>query len=775
VSHAKVLAIAMGAVLAATPLTATTYIVPSDKEMIQRADDIIVGTALSSHAEITPAGSVVTFNELRIERILKGTGRSGETMRIKEFGGQVGSTVSHSPGTPAYVAGSRYLIFTEMDVDGERSTWGVGLGQFEFRHSVRGRQLLVRGSGIGGFDAADLEPHAELARDAAAFLAFVEATVDFKAVDAAYFVSEHAALQPATDAVVSAFTRGSYLLTAGATAFFRHNTPAVAFVTARTQPSTNGPQSVDIANGQWNAASGGTVSFSRGAQDDTALGGQNPDGKQAVLFNDNGTFTSGAAGRAFLNCSGGGCITYMLDGEQFFPMTEVDVVISNSVQVQSCLNSVMTHEVGHTLGFRHADKNQASPEGACAAPLDCDSIAIMTAVTQCGFNGVLQNWDTRAVSAVYGSGTPPPCTDVSISSVSANPTTITQGETTTLTVNATGTAPLSYQWYVGTPPNTSNPVGGGNAASIVVAPQTTLSFWARVSNSCPSSMDSSAVTVTVNPPACPTVSVSVPTGQAVPGGVQLSVVASGGTSFTYQWFAGDTPGTGGTFIGSTNPITVNPSVQTSYWARATNQCGNSGLSAGTIVVTPPCTAPAIQTATASPSSINSGQTSTLTASATGTSISYQWYRGNPGDTSTPVGTGASVSVSPAQTATYWVRVSSGCGAPAANSGPVTVVVTTPCAAPSITQPPNQKISRGTSTTISVTASGTQPLTYQWFRGNSGDTSSPVGGNAAAVSTGVLQTTTRFWVRVTAGCGTAANSGTVTIEVVVPARRRAVKR
>jgi ELWxxDGT repeat protein len=64
---------------------------------------------------------------------------------------------------------------------------------------------------------------------------------------------------------------------------------------------------------------------------------------------------------------------------------------------------------------------------------------------------------------------------------------------------------------------------------------------------------------------------------------------------------------------------------------------------------------------------------TLSVGATGTSLSYQWYIGTSGDTTTPISgaTGASVNVTPSVTTTYWVRVNS-CGPVDSTSATVTV-------------------------------------------------------------------------------------------------------
>jgi hypothetical protein len=81
------------------------------------------------------------------------------------------------------------------------------------------------------------------------------------------------------------------------------------------------------------------------------------------------------------------------------------------------------------------------------------------------------------------------------------------------------------------------------------------------------------------------------------------------------------------------------------------------------------------------------------------------------------------------------------------------------------QPQSQTIPRNTSTTLSVTASGTGTLTYQWYRGTSGTTSNPISGaTSPSYNTGRLNKGTyRYWVRVTGSCG-VVNSATATITV-----------
>ena len=68
-----------------------------------------------------------------------------------------------------------------------------------------------------------------------------------------------------------------------------------------------------------------------------------------------------------------------------------------------------------------------------------------------------------------------------------------------ITVTATGTS-LTYQWYSGTSPSISSPIGGATTNSYL--PPTTVrgtfKYWVRVTNGSGCTADSTTATVTVN-------------------------------------------------------------------------------------------------------------------------------------------------------------------------------------------------------------------------------------------------------------------------------------
>jgi hypothetical protein len=118
----------------------------------------------------------------------------------------------------------------------------------------------------------------------------------------------------------------------------------------------------------------------------------------------------------------------------------------------------------------------------------------------------------------------------------------------------------------------------------------------------------------------------------------------------------------------------------------------------------------------------------------------QWAQGQ---TYTAAAYGLTISVLARTTTTFVVSVSSG-------------------GWPSILEnPTSQTITAGQSATLTVAAKGAVPLTYQWFRGESGNVAIPIAGaTSTSYSTPALTSTTRYWVRVSNAKGSADSSSAV---------------
>ena len=335
------------------------------------------------------------------------------------------------------------------------------------------------------------------------------------------------------------------------------------------------------------------------------------------------------------------------------------------------------------------------------------------------------------------------------------------GKTATLRMEATGSN-LSYQWYRGNVGDTSHPVGTNSSSFTTPALTDTTSYWVRVTNAS-GSTDSPAAVVTVTQPVIWPVIATHPASSTVPYATTttLTVAASGTSPLTYQWYRG-TSGTTSTPVGTNSPTFATPALTTttSYWVRVTNAAGLADSLTATLTIAP--------NITMQPTSIvvSNGQTTTLSVVATGPgSLTYQWYQGTSGTTTTPVGTNSNSFTTPALTNTgyYWVRVSNAAGSVDSTTATITV-------GPSITdQPVSTTISSGQTATLTVTASGTAPLTYQWYQGAVGVMNTPVGTNSSSFTTPALTAKTSYWVRVSNSAGTVnSTSATVTVDSSVPA-------
>jgi gliding motility-associated-like protein len=366
------------------------------------------------------------------------------------------------------------------------------------------------------------------------------------------------------------------------------------------------------------------------------------------------------------------------------------------------------------------------------------------------------------VTASNGCGTSAAqCTNITMNTNSTAPTSIsattnpTCGGSTTLTVigGSLGTG-ATWNWFTGSCGGT--PVGTGT--SITVTPGTTTTYFVRAQGTCGNTTCAS-ITITVNTNSTAATSINASTNPTCGGSTTLSVVGGSlGTGATWNWYSGSC---GGTLVGTGNSITVTPATTTTYFVQAIGTCNTTTCTSVTITVNTPSTAPT--SATANPSTICIGNSTTLTVNggSLGTGAQWQWFSGSCGGTA--VGTGASITVSPTSTTTYFVRAAGTCNTTTC----VSVTVTVDLNPATSNAGPNQSVcgltatlagntpSLGTGTWTQVSGPGT--ITF----GNINSPSSSA--TASTFGTYVLQ-----W---TINNGTCSTSSTVSItfdEMPIPA-------
>jgi hypothetical protein len=580
----------------AVPSFAITYIVPPDRFEIERASAIVVGRVLGAHAEGSPFG-IETVTSIALEEAIKGN--PGSVVAIHTPGGTLDGESRIVPGVPTFADGERVLLLLYQREDGAYTISDLGLGTFRFVRDVGGRALALRDDAdIEGWDIGG-NVHVEQPRSAERFLNFIRGVVRGDVVAEDYVVpnvpvmAKAESLHPIASA---SYTATSYMLTYNSGVGTRWNVfpGAVSWNrgNSETGPLGNGAAEISAAFSTWNAGGTNYVLSSANANPNGFL--DPTDGTNNIVFEKDLT----SAGIQPFSCTAGGSLgiagmthaafgagTHVFHGETFATTIEADISFNQGLG--ACTNfpaetfrSLIVHEVGHTLGFRHSDQTR-NLTASCAGDLtlDCTTSAIMNHILASGLNGQLQAWDNAALNAVYGNA--PVCTPPSIT-VQPFGASINSGNSAQLSVGASGTAPLSYQWFVGSTGDASTAVSSGTTATIVVAPAITTSYWVRITGACGPAANSNTVIVAVAVCVPPQIQNTLK-DQTILAGTSASLTINYlGTAGTVAWLAN------GNVIAFGPTLTTGPLTQTTQFrAHVTNACGAADSNVATITVNSP--------------------------------------------------------------------------------------------------------------------------------------------------------------------------------------------
>ncbi|HET8775493.1 MAG TPA: M57 family metalloprotease, partial [Thermoanaerobaculia bacterium] len=423
--------------LTALPVFSATYIVPDDRELISAAQAIVTGTVVSTH--VRRGVRLETVTEIEVEEWIRGQKAEGRGQRAEGRGqsaegrgqkkpgpgggllpsalcplpsasievvlpgGQLGDERLTVPGVPSFRAGDRVLLFLVCNGRGEWTTLSFALGAFV----ADGRGVLARGEIFGWAEAG--ERHVERARLERPFVDYVRAVVRGEDVAAGYFAPAEDApaalrVQP-DDATYSA---GSYayhvrelpLRRNGAVGEWRISGQAGDLDIARA---------ADAGVAAW-AAITPTFRDTRGAPATGDLDGD--DGEWRIIAGDpHGEIPDvccfGIIAGTFLIDNG----SHVYNGQTFRTLTHADLLLNDGISsasfTQAQLDDIVTHEIGHTLGLRHADRNSAN-DAACPAGSNCclytndggNCESVMNSVGNPKISG-LHKWDRDAIACLY--------------------------------------------------------------------------------------------------------------------------------------------------------------------------------------------------------------------------------------------------------------------------------------------------------------------------------------------------------------------------------------
>lgn len=319
--------------------------------------------------------------------------------------------------------------------------------------------------------------------------------------------------------------------------------------------------------------------------------------------------------------------------------------------------------------------------------------------------------------------------------------TLAYGKSFELSVQASGSPTMTYQWK-------KDGVALGSSSSSYYVSNATPSnsgVYTVVITNPAGSVTSTSATVTVNPAIAPTIS-RQPASQSVAYGasISLSVQASGSPTLQYRWMKD------GVALGATGSSyyinNATPDHNGRYTVVITNPAG-SVTSEPAVISVSAAVAPAI-TQQPQGRTADYGSSFSLSVQASGSPpLTYVWKK----DGTTLQDTDSSLSFynsTPADSGVYTVTVSNSVGS--VTSQQATVLVQA-ALAPQITrQPQSQTVNYNDSISLSVSATGSPDLRYQWRKDG--------------VSLGANATSSYFYLY----NATPANSGIYTVVITNPA-------
>lgn len=632
-SHIRVYWLTCVLTILAISASATTIVMPTDEQLIEKSP-IVVEATVKSSGPVSLNGGIFTETHLIVTAALKGSA-SGEIV-VREIGGELDGRVTKIFGTPEYVAGERVLVFLAPAPRGGYQTIDLFVGKFTAREMMNGESFWIR----------DASP-AEVSLLDASFRPMPISNVQRRESEFSQYVAERAAGRPSTRsyAVENAvpaldtnpFTEKFTMISEPS--IYRWGTfdngGSARWLSYGSQNgyANGGVSEVQTAMAAWNNYAEAKISYTYGGTTSTHGGNVAPNGVNEVLFEDpNQEITGAWNGRGgtvglggFNGVSGSANWTAPFTADsshtagthRVVNITEGNFVVQDGVSSatgipSTTLAEIAAHEFGHTLGFGHST----------------DTTALMYP-TVSGRGPSLRADDQLAARWLYPNG--------SSSTPTPTPTPTVPAAPTNLFASPTGTS-VRLQWTDNATDETAQSiyVATGNGSFSKVADvgmnivTTTLSgftagtyrFYVVATNASGNSPASNTATATVGGTATAAFAVSPSTGIAGQTVFAFTDQTSGSVS-SRLWNFGD-----GLTSTGVNPTHVYGSVGVYTVILTVTGTGGAQTQATKSITVVAAAAPVSAAFSYAPLNPIAGQDVTFTDGTSGNATSWSWNFGD---------------------------------------------------------------------------------------------------------------------------------------------------
>jgi hypothetical protein len=127
-------------ILAAATAGATTIVMPTDEQLVEKTPVIVSGTVVST-TPVDREGTIWTETRVAVSRTLKGT--AGNTIVVTELGGVLGNRITKIFGSPEFAEGESVLLFLLPEGDRYRIV-DLFAGKFGEGRTLDGQRLWLR-------------------------------------------------------------------------------------------------------------------------------------------------------------------------------------------------------------------------------------------------------------------------------------------------------------------------------------------------------------------------------------------------------------------------------------------------------------------------------------------------------------------------------------------------------------------------------------------------------------------------------------------------------